>query len=119
MQAILPCPIDVGRLSACYFGSWFKNMTKVAEVQSPTGEHCSNPGSVNSFPRGNYSVDVKNSFSLTIISATPADTGDDYICELLSINPATSLGNTVFIGNSSAAPFKLSVGGKLVICHWT
>ena len=85
--AVLACPIKVGRLSACYYGNWFKNSTKVSTVLSP-GQNCANPRSAESIPSDKYSVNVKNSFSLIIHSTTPADSSD-YRCELLSIDPAS------------------------------
>ena len=107
-EAILLCPIEVGRLSACYYGNWRKNSTTVSEVRSP-GRNCATPRSAESSPRDKYSVDIQNSFSLIIYSTNPADSGD-YMCELLSVDPSSRDGTTVSYGMS--APVMLSVGGK-------
>lgn len=107
-RVVLPCPIKVGSLSACYYGNWFKNSTKVSTVPSP-GLKCANPRSTESISSDKYSVNVKNSFSLIIHSTIPTDSSD-YTCELLSIDPSSPDGVTVPQGRS--VPVSLSVGGK-------
>ena len=114
-RAILPCPYQVGTLSGCYFGSWYRNETMIIQVSTPS-VHCTNPQNFQVVDGidlgGRYSLD-KSNFSLIINPAEPSDS-NDYRCELSALNPVVNFGSTINYGRSVAHSLSV-IGGKFYL----
>ena len=106
-EATILCPVQVGRLSACYYGRWLKDTRLIISIPVP-GRDCTPQAPVSSEER--YTVD-RETFSLKIANAHPEDSGN-YTCELLALNPTSGLGQSLYRGLVNQS---LSVSGEFHI----